>query len=42
MRGTEPPQFEAEAHELDGVALVVVRGEIDLVTAQRRVPLREA
>jgi anti-sigma B factor antagonist len=33
MRVTEPPQFEAEAQELDGVALVVVRGEIDLVTA---------
>jgi len=33
MRVTKPPQFEAEALELDGVAVVVVRGEIDLVTA---------
>jgi anti-anti-sigma factor len=33
MRVTKPPQFEAVAHELDGVAMVLVRGEIDLVTA---------
>jgi anti-sigma B factor antagonist len=35
MRVTKPPLFEAEAHELDGVAVVAVRGEIDLVTAPR-------
>jgi anti-anti-sigma factor len=29
----QPPSFEAEALELDGVTLVVVRGEVDLVTA---------
>jgi anti-sigma B factor antagonist len=29
----KPPLFEAEAHELDGVAVVAVRGEVDLVTS---------
>src|SRR6201989_3258583 len=36
MRVTQqqpPPAFEVEAHEIDGVAVVVVRGEVDLVTA---------
>jgi anti-sigma B factor antagonist len=33
MTVTKPPQFEVEVHELDGVALVAVRGEIDLFTA---------
>jgi anti-anti-sigma factor len=29
----QPPTFEAESLELDGVVVVVVRGEVDLVTA---------
>jgi anti-sigma B factor antagonist len=29
----QPPTFEAESLEIAGVAVVVVRGEIDLVTA---------
>jgi anti-sigma B factor antagonist len=29
----QPPAFDVEAHELDGIAVVAVRGEIDLVTA---------
>src|SRR5215207_1759102 len=35
MRATKPqrPSFDAEAVELDGVAVVVVRGEIDLLSA---------
>src|SRR5919197_228322 len=38
MSVTGPQQsrsFAAEAHELDGVVVVVVRGEIDLVTGPR-------
>lgn len=31
----KPPLFEAEALEVDGVAVLVVRGEVDLVTAPR-------
>jgi anti-sigma B factor antagonist len=31
----QPPCFDVESHELDGVAVVAVRGEIDLVTAPR-------
>jgi anti-anti-sigma factor len=30
-----PPAFGVEAHDLDGIAVVVVRGEIDLVTVPR-------
>jgi anti-anti-sigma factor len=30
-----PPLFEAEGQVRDGIAMVVVRGEIDLVTAPR-------
>jgi anti-anti-sigma factor len=33
MRVIKPPPFEVEVRELDGVAVVEVRGEIDLVTA---------
>jgi anti-sigma B factor antagonist len=29
----QPPTFEAESLQLDGVAVVVVRGEVDLVSA---------
>jgi anti-sigma B factor antagonist len=35
MRVIKPPQFEAEALELDGVAVVIVRGDMDLVTSPR-------
>lgn len=33
MRVTKPPQFEVEAHDVAVVAVVAVRGEVDLVTA---------
>jgi anti-anti-sigma factor len=33
MRVIKPPQFEVEVRDFDSVALVAVRGEIDLVTA---------
>jgi anti-anti-sigma factor len=38
MRSTrlqQPPSFEAEVHERGGVAVVAVRGEVDLLTAPR-------
>jgi len=39
----KPALFEAESQELDGVAVVAVRGEIDLVTApQLEVLVEEA
>jgi anti-anti-sigma factor len=35
MRATKPqrPSFEGEIFEIDGIAVVIVRGEVDLMTA---------